>query len=185
MAPEDAMGIMERFGVTMTAAMGSDDEPRSSRLGHGARGPGSRRSRHGDDHAAQHGSHESHRHRQLHACTDRGMRPDAGIRLEQRVLDSPRVNLDIFVADRRANRAVGARCDLARRRGTIGGRGGGATFALAGAWLGARLLVRRESLSSAEHATPCKRSRRRGFGHCRVLPLTVATKNSSRDGTIG
>ncbi len=25
---EDAMGIMERFGVTMTAAMGWDDEPR-------------------------------------------------------------------------------------------------------------------------------------------------------------
>jgi hypothetical protein len=25
---EDAVGIMERFGVTMAAAMGSDDEPR-------------------------------------------------------------------------------------------------------------------------------------------------------------
>src|SRR4051794_21455669 len=53
---------------------------------------------------------------------------------------SPRVNLDILVADGRANRAVGARCDLARRRGTRGGRRGGVTVALAGVWLGARLL---------------------------------------------
>src|SRR4051812_14780846 len=120
---EDAMGIMERFGGTMTAAMGWDDEPRSSLLGHGARGLVS------DVHLMATTTQPSKAPRNLIGIddfvqwTDRGMRPDAGIRLEQRILDSPRVNLDILVADGRANRAVGARCDLARRRGTRGGRG--------------------------------------------------------------
>src|SRR3954447_6506510 len=120
---EDAMGIMERFGGTMTAAMGWDDEPRSSLLGHGARGLVS------DVHLMATTTQPSKAPRNLIGIddfvqwTDRGMRPDAGIRLEQRILDPPRVNLDILVADGRANRAVGARCDLARRRGTRGSRG--------------------------------------------------------------